>query len=131
MTRYARPQAGKREAEEGSSWSNLKQSIKQDGAVVKKLKKKKKPKDQVVKDAVAAEAVQKEGRKKLGKGSLKFSKMDPEARRAGRAEVHKRRRGKNNPCFVCRSTNHKASKCPKGSEKGLGMCFKCGSVPKD
>eukprot|EP00116_Pleurobrachia_bachei_P007736 sb/3467998/ len=163
MTRYARPQAGKKEAEDGSAWSSLKQSIpaaKQDG-VVKKLKKKKKLKQQVVKDAIAAEALstaaagssapsfnmksgnsdksgefrKKQGgqpdsefRRKQGKGSMKFSKMDPEARRASRAEVHKRRRGKDNPCFVCRSTNHKASKCPQGSEKGLGMCFKCGST---
>jgi len=65
---------------------------------------------------------------KLGRGQWAFSKMDPELKRQQRADVHKNRRGKLNPCFVCRGTDHKAADCPEGRDKGVGMCFKCSST---
>lgn len=65
---------------------------------------------------------------KLGRGKFAFSKMDPELKRQQRADVHKNRRGKMNPCFVCRGTDHKAADCPEGRDKGVGMCFKCAST---
>lgn len=175
MTRYAKPVTGKKEAEEASSWSTLKQTIAHSSSsidmqkkkkkrqkklkdtvvsnpdmssssivvsnpssdnqteVVKKLKKKRN-KNKLVTDAIKSESnntLNKTSTKnpsKQGKGTLKFSKLDPEVKRQQRAEVHRNRRAARDPCFVCRSKRHKASNCPKGNDKGIGTCFKCAST---
>ena len=170
MTRYAKPVTGKKEAEEASTWSSLKQTIVHSSSetLKKKKKKHKKLKDSVVcdpkiagsvplkiadnqtvvvkklkkkrnKNKLVADAIKTEANKtlnkttsnnssKLGKGTLKFSKLDPEVKRKQRAEVHRNRRAARDPCFVCRSKRHKASNCPKGDGKGIGTCFKCAST---
>lgn len=178
MTRYAKPVIGKKQAEEASSWSALKQtvvgteqekvkrkkkklkkikenvdsvvshgiavekissqginSVLSEDIVVKKLKKKKKSKQKVVEDAIKLESKPKfdqthnsQSQGKLGKGKRKFSMIDPETKRKQRAEVHRNRRAAKDPCFVCRSRRHKATNCPKGDGKGIGMCFKCAST---
>ena len=173
MTRYAKPVVGKKQAEEASSWSalkqtvvvsgsekpkkkkkklkNLKENVIQKGAVdqlacqtqdplqsedkiVKKMKKKRN-KQKLVTDAIKSESQNMQQKlphsqksSKLGKGSLKFSKIDPEVKKKQRAEVHRNRRAARDPCFVCRSKRHKASNCPKGDDKGIGICFKCAST---
>ena len=154
MTRYARPGdgSGKREAEDGSSWDTLKQTIPSNNQLKKRKKleklKEKKKLEKAAKKNVTASNPEGKGTDdmgvkklkntnhsgentssgtKLGKGNNKFSRMDTDTRRASRTNVHRDRRAAQNPCFVCRSTKHKASNCPKGSEKGLGNCFKCES----
>lgn len=99
--------------------------------VIKKLKKKNRNKQKVVEEAMKLEQNnqgQSNFRPKQGKGSQKFSNIHPAVKRMQRAEVHRNRRAAKNPCFVCRSTRHKASDCPKGNEKGVGLCFKCAST---
>lgn len=157
MTRYAKATLNKKQADDPSDWNSLKQIIKQpkdkpkskvkkskvvenivsqesksnsnDSGVVKKLEKKKKPKSQIVKEAIQSENnVGSDPHQKQGKGPMKFSKTDYEYKKKNRENVHKNRRMKMNPCFVCRSTQHRASECPKGYDKGVGVCFKCAST---
>ena len=177
MTRYAKPVIGKKQAEEASSWSALKQTVvdsntekpkkkkkklknlknvvekvtvgptvqqshsapQSEDSVIKKLKKKRN-KQKLVTDAIKSElentpkivapnkVTRPQMSSKQGKGSLKFSQMDQEAKKRSRADVHRNRRAAMDPCFVCRSTRHKASHCPKGYDKGIGICFKCAST---
>lgn len=191
MTRYAKTViSGKKQAEDASSWSSLKETIHTttsdtpkaekvkkkkkrkmkegvesavincsdnvskpelntksvsdshdtEDRVIKKLKKKRN-KQKLVDDAIKSEAAStpskshplpvvssSEQHRKQGKGSLKFSAMKPDLKKQSRADVHRNRRDSRNPCFVCRSTRHKASNCPKGLDKNLGICFKCAST---
>ena len=108
MTRYAKKGKNK-EVEKGSEWSKLKNDVNQNKS---KFKHRIKPTNH--------------NNKKLGKGSFKFSLLSSEEKRNQRRDVRRTRRGKKAPCFVCRSSKHKASNCPNA--EGIGICFKCAST---